>query len=69
MDIVIASNSVHLPGMYNRRMAEQNTLRSLNQFVLLYLIKHERNEYVYLLTGPIDSERCNCISYTICMQI
>lgn len=43
MNIMIASNTVDLPGMYNRRMAEKNTVRLLNQFVLLYSVKLERN--------------------------
>lgn len=62
MHTVIASNTIDLLGMYNRRMAEKNTVRLLNHFVLLYFIKPEGNTYVYLLTGPIDSERYECIS-------
>jgi hypothetical protein len=62
MRTVIASNTIDLPGMYNRRMAEQSTVRLLNHFVLLYFIKPEKNTYVYLLTDPIDSERYECVS-------
>jgi len=62
MRTVIASNAIDLPGMYNGRMAEKSTVRLLNHFVLLYFIKPERNTYVHLLTGPIDSERYECAS-------
>ena len=62
MHTVIASNAIDLSGIHNRRMAEKSTVRLLNHFVLLYFMKPETNTYVYLQTGPTDSERCECVS-------